>query len=118
MKKVVRYKCDYCNKLAVKPETIQRHEEVCMKNPDGKNCYMCELAYQGDYYYFDGYKDAVVKDQCMCAYTDEIVSAVLGGADGNYAPKCRMFHRAEDGYWYRSYEEAEKNLEKYEVENE
>ena len=116
MKQAIRYKCDYCNKLAVKPITIQRHEEVCMKNPNGKNCYMCEMAYQGDYFYDDGCREGVIKDQCMCIYTDEVVSATIGSADGNYAPKCRMFHRAEDGYWYRSMEDAEKNLKKHEEE--
>ena len=113
MKKVVRYKCDYCGKIAVKPETILRHEAACIKNPDGKNCYMCEMAYMGDYEYDDGYGGGTVKDQCMCAYNEDVVSAVLGDGEGNCAPKCRMFHRAEDGYWYRSYEDAEKNLEKY-----
>lgn len=43
MREVVRYKCDYCDKLAAKPETILRHEAVCIKNPEGKNCYMCEM---------------------------------------------------------------------------
>lgn len=118
MKEVVRYKCDYCDKLAAKPETILRHEAVCIKNPEGKNCYMCEMAYMGDYEYDDGYRGGTVKDQCMCAYYEDVVSAVLGGGEGNYAPKCCMLHRAEDGYWYRHYEDAEKNLKKYEVENE
>lgn len=61
MKEVVRYKCDYCDKLAAKPETILRHEAVCIKNPEGKNCYMCEMAYMGDYEYDDGYRGGTVK---------------------------------------------------------
>lgn len=56
------------------------------------------------------------KYQKMCVYQDDVVSAVLGGCDGNFAPKCSMFHRAEDGYWYRDREKAEKNLEKYKEE--
>ena len=117
MKKVTRYKCDFCQKIAARPETIQKHEEVCLKNPAGKNCYMCELAYLGDYEYDDGYVDSqirTIKDQCICAYSEEVISSVLGAAEGNLAPKCGMFHRAEDGYWYRDSEMAEKNLEKYE----
>ena len=55
MKKVERYKCDYCNKTAARPETILRHEAVCLKNPVGKNCYMCEMAYLGDYELFHDY---------------------------------------------------------------
>lgn len=115
MKKVIRYKCDFCQKLAAKPETIERHEKVCIKNPKGMNCYMCEMAYMDDYEVYHGYNDtySTVKDQCMCAYTDEVVSATVGPADGNEAPTCEYFHRAEDGYWYRGREEAEKNLKKY-----
>lgn len=113
MQQVIRYKCEYCQKLAVRPETIQRHEAVCLKNPDGKNCYMCEMAYQGEYDPGDEYS-RVIKNQCMCVYTDDVVSTLLGSGDGNSAPKCGMYHRAEDGYWYRDREAAEKNLEKYE----
>ena len=111
MIEVARYKCKYCDKLAVKPKTILRHEAVCMKNPNGRNCYMCEMAYMGDYEYDDGYLGGTIKDQCMCIYTEDVVSAVLGGGEGNYAPKCSMFHRAKEGYWCRDYEDAEKNLE-------
>lgn len=115
MKKVVRYKCDFCNRTAARPETIERHEAVCLKNPAGKNCYMCEMAYMDDYEIFHDYNEtySIAKDQCMCAYTDEVVSSVLGGADGNMAPQCYMFHKAEEGYWYRNREEAEANYEKY-----
>jgi hypothetical protein len=118
MKKVVRYKCDYCQKLAAKPETIERHEEVCLKNPNGKNCYMCEMAYQDDYEIFHDYNEtySTVKDQCICAYTDEAVSSVLGGCDGNIAPKCFMFRRSDKGYWYRDRTIAEANYEKYQEE--
>lgn len=114
MKKVTRYKCDFCQKLAVRPETIERHEAVCLKNPAGKNCYMCEMAYLDDYVNEDEYYQRVVKDQCMCTYYDDVVSTLLGSGDGNYAPKCSMYHRAKDGYWYRDREAAERNLEKYE----
>ena len=113
MKIVTRYKCDFCQKLAARLDTIKRHEAVCLKNPEGKNCYMCEMAYQGEYDPGDEYS-GVIKDQCMCVYTDDVVSVLLGSGDGNYAPKCDMYHRAEDGYWYHDREQAEKNLEKYE----
>lgn len=115
MKKVERYKCDYCNKTAARPETILRHEAVCLKNPVGKNCYMCEMAYLGDYELFHDYNGtySTVKDQCICVYTEDIVSAVLGGGDGNVAQKCFMFRRADEGYWYRKREEAEENYEKH-----
>lgn len=32
MKKVERYKCDFCNKIAARPETILKHEAECLKN--------------------------------------------------------------------------------------
>lgn len=112
MEKVTRYKCSFCQKLAARPGTIERHEAVCLKNPVGKNCYMCEMAYQSEYDPGDEYS-RVIKGQCMCVYTDDVVSARYGSGGGNYAPKCSMYHRAEYGYWYRDYEAAEKNLEKY-----
>ena len=100
MKQVIRYKCDFCQKLAAHPKTIERHEKVCLKNPDGKNCYMCEMAYLDDFEIYHDYNGtySTVKDQCMCAYTDDVVSSTIGSADG---------------YWYRNREQAEKNLEKY-----
>lgn len=49
MKKVVRYKCSYCQRLAAKPETIERHEQECIHNPNSKNCYKCQFAVQGGY---------------------------------------------------------------------
>lgn len=36
MQQVIRYKCEYCQKLAARPETIQRHEAVCLKNQTGR----------------------------------------------------------------------------------
>ena len=113
MKKVTKYKCDFCQRLAAKPDTIKKHEAVCLKNPEGKNCYMCEMAYLDDYDPGDGYSREI-KDQCMCAYMDDVVSALLGSGDGNIAPKCSMYHRAKDVYWNRDREIAENNLEKWE----
>lgn len=97
MREVVRYKCDYCDKLAAKPETILRHEAVCIKNPEGKNCYMCEMAYMGDYEYDDGYRGGTVKDQCMCAYYEDVVSAVLGGGGRKLCSE--MLHVSSGGRW-------------------
>lgn len=110
MKEVSRYKCGYCRKLAVRTKTIEEHEKVCIKNPNGKNCYMCEMAYLADYYPSDELNE--IKDQCMCAYFDEVIS-VNFGSRGNYAPKCSMFHRSNDSYWNRDCDMAEKNLDKY-----
>lgn len=47
MKKVVRYKCSFCRKEAALPETIERHEEECVKNPEGRNCYVCKHSVKG-----------------------------------------------------------------------
>ena len=71
-----------------------------------------------DYEIFHDYNEtySTVKDQCICAYTDEVVSSVLGGCDGNIAPKCFMFRRSDKGYWYRDRTIAEANYEKYQEE--
>lgn len=115
MKQAIRYKCDYCQKLAARPETIERHEMECIKNPDGRNCYMCEMAYLDDYEVYHDYSGTYsnFKDQCMCVYYDDVISATIGGCDGNLAPKCEMFHRSEDGYWCRGRKEAEQNYERF-----
>lgn len=115
MKKVIRYKCDYCKKIAIRPNTIEAHEKVCINNPEGKNCYMCEMSYLDDYEEYHEYSGTYsdFKNQCMCVYTDEVVSSVIGPAQGNEAPKCPNFHRSENGYWERNREMAEANYEKY-----
>ena len=113
MKEVVRYKCEYCDKLAAKPETILKHEAVCIKNPEGKNCYMCEMAYMGDYEYDDGYRGGTVKDQCMCAYYEgrcERCSRRRGRK-----LRSEMLHVPSGGRWIlvQALRRGEKNLEKY-----
>ena len=37
---------------------------------------MCEMAYQGEYDPGDEYS-RVIKEQCMCVYTDDVVSTLL-----------------------------------------
>lgn len=49
MKKVVRYKCSYCQKLAAKATTIYAHEQECIHDPNSKNCYKCQFAVKGGY---------------------------------------------------------------------
>lgn len=110
MERVSRYKCDFCQKMAVKQETIERHEKVCVHNPEGKNCYMCECSYLADYEEDDYH---TLKDQCLCAYNDDVISATH--RKGNMAPECCMFHRSDTIYWERDYEQASANVNKYMV---
>lgn len=49
MKKVTRWQCGFCQKTTAKPETMAAHEKECIKNPEGRNCYMCERAVLGGY---------------------------------------------------------------------
>lgn len=109
MKEIIRYQCDFCGKLAARPETIKKHEAVCIKNPEGKNCYMCEMAYIGDYEMYCAPSGScyTMKDQCMCVYYDDVISSAIG--DGNLAPRCDCFRRSEDIYTYRNREDAERN---------
>jgi len=110
MEEVRRYKCNFCQKLAVKKETIERHEKICIHNPEGKNCYMCECSYLDDYDDGNDYS-RVIKDQCMCAFNEDVVSAIF--RDGNIASNCPMFHRSDRSYWYRTYDQANEYVEQY-----
>ncbi|CAM3366521.1 hypothetical protein PALU110988_18850 [Paenibacillus lupini] len=42
MKEVTRYKCDHCKKLAARKSTIEKHELICVCNPEGENCFTCK----------------------------------------------------------------------------
>lgn len=67
MKKVVRYKCSYCQRLAAKSITIYAHEQECIHNPDSKNCYKCHFAVKGGYR-DDGYTgdSTYIEDMPYC----------------------------------------------------
>lgn len=74
MKKVVRYQCTYCRKLAARATTIYAHEQECMKNPDSKNCYKCHYAVQGGFR-DDCYGDSeYVKDMPYCTIHESPLS--------------------------------------------
>jgi hypothetical protein len=109
MKKVERYKCDYCNKLAVHSETIENHETICIHNPNGKNCYMCEFSCFCDTWESDGpYSD--YKDVCVCVINDDIQKT-------NEALNCEHFKRSNKMYLERDYEEVSTRIEELELLN-
>lgn len=109
MKQVIRYKCDFCQKLATYIKTIEHHEEECMHNPQGRNCYICEFSYLGDYDDGNDYS-GILRDQCICAYSEDIVSSIY--RDGNLALECSMFCRGNGSYYSRTQEQAEEKLKK------
>jgi hypothetical protein len=94
MKQVVRFKCDFCRKVACRPETIKKHEKVCLKNPNGKNCYMCENAYLGDTDIDTGFGMKAVHSVPICGMDEDMLQE-------NRAPKCPYFKRTSEMYCYR-----------------
>ena len=46
---------------------------------------MCEMAYMDDYDIYNDYNGSytTAKDQCMCAYLDDVISATIDAAEGN-----------------------------------
>jgi|WetSurMetagenome_2_1015567.scaffolds.fasta_scaffold459810_2 hypothetical protein len=107
MRQVTRYKCDFCKKLAAKPETIERHELVCVNNPNGKNCYMCEYAYMDDYEPDDPYSTSIIKNAAMCGIYEDILRE-------NQAPNCHDYKHLADMYTCRTHEDVEKAIDKME----
>lgn len=110
MKQVVRYKCDFCDKIAVKPETIQRHERECIHNPDCVNCFVCKFSTEG------GYTDTVVGSQWVdnapyCQLHSETLQNLRH--QGHTALNCADFVKDEKMYYERSDVDADENIEKY-----
>lgn len=91
MKQVQRYKCDYCRKTTVKQKTMEKHEKICIHNPNSLNCYMCANAYEGDY---DKDEYSTIRSAPICSYEEEIIQT-------NDAPVCSKFVRSNEIYWMR-----------------
>lgn len=107
MREVKRFKCDYCNRVTAKEETIKRHETQCIHNPNSVNCFRCEFAYEGDYH-MDEYR--TMDNAPICAYTEEFITE-------NFALKCDTYKRSGEMYYQRNCEETAANL-KAEMEKE
>lgn len=98
MKERKVYQCDYCRKIKITAEAMERHEKECLKNPDSVNCYLCELAYKGDYDFGD---DFSAKDTPICYYTEDLITERM-------AHKCEEYRRSDKTYDYRDEEMAKK----------
>lgn len=98
MKKVVRWQCSFCQKTAAKPETMAAHERECIRNPEGRNCYMCERAVLGGYRqgYGGEYWD---ESMAFCSYHLEPLDLLR--AQGQKATDCEDFVRSNELYKYR-----------------
>lgn len=110
MKKREAWQCDFCRKMVINSETMERHEKQCLKNPNSFNCYRCKGAYMGTTYehyeyYVDDFNYASgeneIKDVAMCWFSDEQINV-----DGNNANKCKHYERSEDMYMYRNNDDA------------
>lgn len=98
MKKVERYKCDYCKKTAAKPDTIERHEKECIKNPNSRNCYLCVHSVQGGYVDMLPYgEESFESDIPFCNLHQEPLSTLR--QFGRTALKCEDFKRDNCMYW-------------------
>lgn len=102
MKKVVRYKCDYCRRIAAKPETIEHHEKECIHNPNGKNCYVCKHSVQGGWLDLPYGGSSFETDVPYCSYHEEPLSALR--QSGYTALNCEDFARDDKMYWHKQAE--------------
>lgn len=110
MKQVVRYQCGFCKKLAVRPETILKHEKECIHNPDGRNCFLCKFSVQG------GYVDTPFGEQ----WQDTIPYCQLEGLPlmamretGHTALNCAYFARDDKMYHERNEEDVQREIDQF-----
>lgn len=109
MKQVVRYQCGFCKKLAVRPETILKHEKECIHNPDGRNCFLCKFSVQG------GYVDTPFGEQ----HTDAPYCLLEGlplwamRQDGHTAVNCAYFARDEKMYYERNEKDVQREIDQF-----
>ena len=83
MKEVTRFKCDYCNRLTAKQQTMEKHEKACKHNPNCFNCYMCKKAHaESD------------DDDRSIAYCDYYEDEILE----NISEKCQKYDRDVNRY--------------------
>ena len=95
MKEVKRYQCEYCKKVSVRKGVILKHEQECLHNPDGKNCYVC--------------KHACIRDsETLGMIVEHVPFCALRKADlrdirktGLRAPNCDNFEKGNGLYDYR-----------------
>jgi hypothetical protein len=86
MKRIIAYKCEHCGKVLKTKWGILKHENTCLKNPVGKNCFMCKHSALGDLQ--DEWNDgSILKDMPTCPWTSIIVY--------NKAPSCEHFERTD-----------------------
>jgi hypothetical protein len=95
------YQCDFCKKVKAKLETIKKHENICLNNPNGFNCYMCEHAYLGTAYVDDCYGGThEYKDKPICNEQEDFIN-------NNIAETCERYKRSEYIYHARELKNGE-----------
>ena len=104
MKQVQRFKCDFCGKITVRLDTMERHEAECVHNPNSVNCFFCELACTDDFEQYNEYDDSIItiRNVPICVYKDEVITH-------NDAPSCKEFIKSDKLNFERSYEDAYEN---------
>jgi hypothetical protein len=86
MKRIIAYKCEYCGKVLKTKWGMLKHENTCLKNPVGKNCFMCKQSEIKDIV-ADYDEETIVKDVPTCPWSYRI--------DWNMAPSCEHFERTD-----------------------
>lgn len=45
-RRVLAYECRYCGAIKKTENICLRHEKACMKNPDARNCILCQHSFK------------------------------------------------------------------------
>ena len=106
MKQVQRFKCDFCNRITARADTMERHEIECVHNPNTVNCFMCEFSCIDDYEIDEPWGATTAHDVPQCIYTEDM----LHRGD---ALECEKFVRSKELNFARDRKTAEENYERY-----
>lgn len=75
--RTLAYECRYCGALKKTKATCERHELACLKNPEAKNCTVCEHAHK-----------STAKGRLICAISHKLCSTAVSA-------RCNMFKRRD-----------------------
>lgn len=92
MKERMIFQCEYCRKIRLTKEAMERHEIECIHNPLSINCYRCTHAYEGEVYSSEGYSTRWTG--ACCNYIEDNIGERM-------AHKCDEFTRSETPWYMR-----------------
>jgi hypothetical protein len=76
-RRVLAWECRYCGTIKKTENICVRHEKTCMKNPDARNCILCQHSITNS-----GTRDLVCKKGKKCSQATSANCEYFGRKDG------------------------------------